>query len=223
MSMIKPPTIKELIEAYGSEKEVVLRLIEAGFAPEQIEWKTGIPYYKIRLYMEGKDFKKGFPFSKLVEIYERLAVLRGKKGKETELAKFFQKSELPLEMKVRFALGNISDESLRVGPGLIERSISLATGASRNDVRKLLIDYGELAEAVYLLKSPSEPHLTVDEVYEALRILPKLSGLKERELFIASILRVSSPLEAKYIVRILLGDLKLGYHENTVIKAASRA
>jgi DNA ligase-1 len=223
MSVVKPPTIKELIEAYGSEKEAVLRLIEAGFPPEQIEWRTGIPYYLIRLYMEGKEPKKDMPFSKIVEVYDRLAVLRGKKGKETELARFFQMAELPLEVKARLALGTITDESLKIGPGLVERSLSLATGVSKSDVRKLLIDYGEHGEVAYLLKKPSEPKLSVNEVYEAIRLMPKLKGVKERELYVASLLRVATPQEAKYIVRLLLGDLKLGYYASTVMRAAARA
>ncbi|MGB9960445.1 MAG: ATP-dependent DNA ligase [Candidatus Bathyarchaeales archaeon] len=223
MSTVKPPTLKELIEAYGSPKEAVTRLIEAGFSPEQIEWKTGAPYYLIRLYMDGKTPKKDMPFSKIVEVYERIAVLRGKKGKETELAKFFQNQELPLETKTRFALGIITEESLKVGPGLIERSLSLTTGASKNDVKKLLIDYGEHGEVAFLLKKPAEPKLAVGEVYEAIKLLPKLKGIRERELYISSLLRESTPLEAKYIVRLLLGDLKLGYSANTVIRAAAKA
>ncbi|MGB9854053.1 MAG: ATP-dependent DNA ligase [Candidatus Bathyarchaeales archaeon] len=223
MSIVKPPTLKELIETYGSSKEAILRLIEAGFSPEQIEWKTGIPYYLIRLYMDGKEPKKDLPFSKIVEVYERIAVLRGKKGKETELARFFQNPELPLETKVRFALGIITEESLKVGPGLIEGSISLATGVSKNEVRKLLIDYGEHGEVAYMLKKTAEPKLAVSEVYEAIKLLPTLKGIRERELYVSSLLRTSTPLEAKYIVRLLLGDLKLGYYANTVIRAAARA
>jgi len=223
MSIVKPPTLKELIEAYGSPKEAILKLIEAGFSPEQIEWRTGIPYYLIRLYMEGIQPKKDMPFMKIVEVYERLAVLRSKKGKETELAKFFQNPTLPLEVKARFALGTITEESLKVGPGLVERSISLATGTPLSEVKKLMIDYGEHGEVAYLLKKPSEPVLSVDEVYEAIRLLPKLKGVRERELYVSSLLRVSTPLEAKYIVRLLLGDLKLGYYASTVMRAAAKA
>ncbi|MCS7124749.1 MAG: ATP-dependent DNA ligase [Candidatus Bathyarchaeota archaeon] len=223
MSIVKPPTIKDLIETYGSPREAVLRLVEAGFSPEQIEWRTGIPYYLIRLYMEGVQPKKDTPFAKVVEVYERLAVLRGKKGKETELAKFFQNPALPLDVKARFALGTLTDESLKIGPGLIERSISLATGTPLSEVKKLMIDYGEHGEVAYLLKKPIKATLSVNEVYEAIRLLPKLKGVKERELYVSSLLRVSTPSEAKYIVRLLLGDLKLGYYANTVMRAAAKA
>ena len=223
MSIVKPPSFKELVETYGTPKKAILHLIEIGFTPEKIEWKIGIPYHRIRLYMEGIEPKVGILFSKIVELYERLAVLRGKKGKETELAKFFKNPELTLEMKARFALGKFTDESLKIGPGLIEKSISLATGASLSQVKKLLIDYGEHGEVAYLLKKPKKPELTLNEVYEAIKLLPKLNKISERELHVSSLLRLGTPTEAKYIVRLLLGDLKLGYHTRTVIRAAARA
>ncbi|MEM3618552.1 MAG: ATP-dependent DNA ligase, partial [Candidatus Bathyarchaeia archaeon] len=137
--------------------------------------------------------------------------------------KFFHDPALPLEVKARFALGILTEESLKVGPGLVERSISLATGAPLSEVKKLMIDYGEHGEVAYLLKKPMEASLSVNEIYEAIRFLPKLKGVKERELYVSSLLRISTPLEAKYIVRLLLGDLKLGYHASTVMRAAAKA
>lgn len=223
MSIVKPPSFEELVKTYGNPKKAILHLIEVGFSPEQIEWKMDIPYHRIRLYMEGIDPKKDVPFSKIVETYERLAVLRGKKGKETELAKFFQNPKLTLETKARFALGTFTDESLKIGQGLTERSISRATGASRSKVKKLLIDYGEHGEVAYLLKKPKDSELTVQEIYEAIKLLPKLKKIRERELHVSSLLRMSTPTEAKYIVRLLLGDLKLGYRIRTIIRAAARA
>ena len=154
MPIVKPPTFNELVKTYGSPKAAVLHLLKAGFSPEQIQWKMGVPYHRIRLYMEGTELKRGMPFSKIVEVYERLAVLRGKKGKETELATFFQEPKLTLELKARFTVGIFTDENLKIGPGIIERSISLATGAPKNEVKKLMINYGEHGEVAYLLKKP---------------------------------------------------------------------
>ena len=223
MSIVKPPSFEELVKTYGSPKKAIIHLIEVGFSPEQIEWKVGLPYYRIRLYMEDVEPKTSIPFSKIVEIYERLAVIRGKKGKETALAKFFQNPGLTLETKARFALGTLTQESLKVGPGLIERSISLATGAPMSEIKKLLNDYGEHGEVAYLLKKPRDSELTVDEMREAINLLPKMKGVRERELYVSSLLRVGTPTEAKYIVRLLLGDLKLGYYTRTVMIAAARA
>ncbi len=195
MSLVKPPSFQELIRIYGSPKRAIQHLIEVGFSPEQIEWKTNVPYHRIRLYMEDKEPKEDMPFAKIAEFYERITVLRGKKGKETELAKFFQDFALPLQIKTCFALGVLTEEHLKVGEGIIEKSISLATGASINEVKKLLIDYGEHGEIAYLLKKPKTPELTVAEVYEAIRLLPKLKSIRERELYIASLIRISTRLE----------------------------
>jgi len=223
MTVVKPPTFKKLVQTYGSPKAAVQHLIESGFTPEQIEWKWGVPYHLIRLFMAGVPLKNPAPFSSVVKVYERLTVLRSKKGKETELAKFFQREDLGLEIKTRLALGNLTEESLKVGPGTVERAISLATGMAIREVRKLLIDYGEHGEVAFLLKKPKKEELTVEEVYEAIRLLTKMARIMERNLHISSLLRVGTPEEAKYIVRLLLGDLKLGYYQRTVIRAAAKA
>ena len=98
MTVVKPPTFEDLVEKYGSQKGAVEHLLESGFTPEQIEWKMGIPYYLIRLFMTGIKLTNPTSFSSVVKLYERLAMLRSKKGKETELAKFFQRRDLSLEV-----------------------------------------------------------------------------------------------------------------------------
>jgi DNA ligase-1 len=223
MTIVKPPSFDELIRIYGSRQAAVQHLLDSGFKPEDIEWKIGVPYYLIRLFMAGVKLTNLTLFSSVVSAYERLALLRSKKGKETELTKFFKRDDLSLEVKTRLALGTLSDENLKVGPGIIERTISLATGTSINQVRRLLIDYGEHGEVAYLLKKPKKKELTVEEVYESIRLLPRVTKLNERDLFVSSLLRVGTPEEAKYIVRLILGDLKLGYYQSTVIRAAAKA
>jgi len=126
-------------------------------------------------------------------------------------------------MKTRFALGIMTDESLKTGPGTVEMAISLATGEPSRRVRQLLLDYGEHGEVAFLLTKPKEAKLTIEEVYEAIRLLPKMAKIMERHLHIASLLKVSTPEEAKYIIRLLLGDLELGYYQRTVVEAAAKA
>jgi len=223
MTVVKPPSFDELVRIFGSRQAAVQHLLDSGFKPEEIEWKMGVPYYLIRLFIAGVKLTNPTLFSNVVSTYERLALLRSKKGKETELTKFFKRDDLSLEVKTRLALGTLTDENLRVGPGIIERAISLATGKSINEVRRLLIDYGEHGEVAYLLKKPKKTELTVEEVYESIRLLPIVTRLNERDLLVSSLLREGSPEEAKYIVRLILGDLKLGYYQSTVIRAAAKA
>lgn len=223
MTIVKPPTVRDLIRVYGSLKSAVEHLLTSGFALEEIERRLGIPYHLARLFMAGFQPKEPKLFADIVEFYDRLALLTGKKGKETELTKFFLSKDLNLEAKVRLALGKITDENLKVGGGIIERAICLASGASPQEIKKLLIEYGEHGEIALLLASSKEPKLTMEEVYEAIKILPKLGGIEERILHTASLLKIATPKEAKYIVRLILGDLKLGYQERAVISAISKA
>jgi len=223
MTLIKPPTIEDLVKVYGSLKAAVEHLIKSGFSLEEIERRVGIPYYLMRLFMAGFQPKDSTLFIDIAKLYDRLALLRGKKGKETELRTFFSSKELNPETKVRLALGKVTDENLRVGGGIVERAICLATGASLQRIRNLLIDYGEHGEAALLLSSSKQPKLTIEEVYEAIKILPRLERTEDRILHISSLLKYATPEEAKYIIRLILGDLKLGYYERTVISAASKA
>lgn len=171
---MKPPAFEELVKTYGSPKAAIQHLLDSGLTPEEIEWKINIPYYLIRLFMEEIQLTNPVPFSSVVKTYERITLLRSKKGKETELAKFFQRKDLSLEMKTRLALGTITDESLKVGPGTVERAISLATGEPMRKVRQLLLDYGEHGEVAFLLKKEKRVKLTMEEVYEAIWLLPKI-------------------------------------------------
>ncbi len=223
MTVVKPPTLKDLIKVYGSLEAAVDHLFKSGFTLEEIERRLGIPYYRTRLLVNGFQPKDETLFISIARFYDRLALLRGRKGKETELKKFFLEKGPDLEMKVRLSLGRVTDENLKVGLGTVERAISLAAGASPGRIKKLLIDYGEHGEVAFLLTSSKTPKLTVEEVYESIRILPRLERVEDRILNMSSLLRLATPEEAKYIIRLILGDLKLGYYERTVISAVSQA
>lgn len=88
MILVKPPTFEELAKTYGSPKAAIQHLLKAGFSHEEITWKIGIPYHLIRLFIEDVQSTNPVLFSNVVKTYERVALLRSKKGKETELAKF---------------------------------------------------------------------------------------------------------------------------------------
>jgi len=96
---------------------------------------------------------------------------------------------------------------------------------------KQLGDIGLTAEQVMaaLAKSPSgsvqQPH-TIEQVYAALVQIARLggSGSQEQKLEqLVQLLKVSSPLEAKYIARIIIGKLRLGFSTMTLMDSLSWA
>ena len=107
MTFVKPPRPKEIVEAYGGLRETVRRLVETGFSPDEIVLKLGLPYYLVQLFIHSFEPKDSILFANMVKTYDRIAVLRGRKGKETELTKFFLRKGLSLEVKLRLALGKI--------------------------------------------------------------------------------------------------------------------
>jgi DNA ligase-1 len=222
MTLVKPPTFDELVKTYGSPKEAVVHLAKVGFTPEQIERKFHIPYFFIQLSLAGLEPKNLYPFSNVVSIFDKILTLRSIKGKETELTRFFQIKELSFETKVRLALGQIIDANPKVGPSIVEKAIAEATGKAQDTVRKLFLDYGDYGDVASLLLKEKPSKLTVDEVYNSIKLLPNLKGIDERIHLIASILQASTPSEGKYIIRLILQDLKLGYHEPSVKYAVAR-
>ncbi len=225
MTLVKPPSFNQLVKLYGSASKAVSHLLESGYSPSEISWKMNVPYYLIRLYMNENEVFKDHLFHDITRVYDRLSLVRGK-GKETELVRFISREDLDLETKIRLALGRIVDENLGIGPGIVERSISSAAGVSGKTVKQLLGDYGEHGEVASLLlghTNVKEPRLTVEEVYESIKLLPQLEKVTDRDQLVASLLEASTPQEAKYIVRLLLFDLKLGFKEKTVMHAAARA
>ncbi len=223
MTLVKSPSFNELVRTYGSPKKAVQHLLKSGYSPDRVSWKMGLPYYLVRLYIAGIESTKQTAFSSLTAVYDRLASLTSKKGKETEIVKFLGRTDLELEEKVRLLAGNIVDESLRIGPGVIERALTIATGTGEKQVKRLLFDYGEYGEVAFQTLKAKKPTLTLEEVYQSIRILPTLSKVKERDYLIASLLDASTPQEGKYIVRLLLSDLRLGYHQRTVVQAAAKS
>ena len=224
MSLVEPPSLSELVRAYGSLRAAIEHLVDSGLTPERIEWKYGVPYHAVKLYISGFQPENPLLFSEIVELYDRIALLRSKKGKETELAKFLQSKEgVSLDTKIRLALGKITAENLKIGEGIVKKALSAAAGVSAGTVTDLFRDYGEYGEVAAHLVTGSKAKLTLEEVYESVLLLPSLSGTSERILYISSLFRMAMPEEARYLVRLLLGDLKLGYEEGTVVSAVSRA
>ncbi len=70
----------------------------------------------------------------------------------------------------------------------------------------------------------AEKELSVHDVYAALSDLQKISGTgsqEEKGSHLLGLLKSLDPLSAKYIVRVILGKLRLGFSDMTVIDALS--
>lgn len=152
----------------------------------------------------------------------------------SELLKETPKSELaPL---VYMTQGKLRPDYEGVELGLAEKmalkALAVVSGLSSEKVYATYVKKGDIGSAAEeLLKSKGQgtlfsEGLTLKRVYETLLKIAGQSGsgsvdAKLREL--ASLLNDASPLEARYIMRTVTGELRLGVADYTVLDAAAIA
>ena len=124
--------------------------------------------------------------------------------------------------------------SKETGVGLqqLKKAVTQASGYSISEVDKLMKQVGDLGEVTRQLLGKkkqvtlfAEP-LTVKKVFENIKTLPEITGegsVDRKIAAIAELLSSSTPLEAKYIARTVLGDLRIGVAEGRLRDAIASA
>ncbi len=175
-------------------------------------------------------------YLELAELYERASATTKRLEKIDILSHFLKKlSEKDREV-MYLLMGDIYPEydERRIGISnqLAIKSISKATGTESKEVTKLwksLGDIGLVAEKLTHVKKQSTLHstsLTTEKVIENLRKLPSLEGkgtINKKLSLITELLTSASPLEAKYLIRTLIGDLRIGIQESTIRDSMAQA
>jgi len=127
---------------------------------------------------------------------------------------------------------NFEGVELGIAEKLAIRAISKSAGLP---IKKIEDDYREGGDlgltASNILKIKTQTtftaeQITVERVYETLFKIAKLEGKGSQDLkmkYISSLLNDATPLEAKFVIKILLGTLRLGVAENTVMDALAIA
>jgi len=127
---------------------------------------------------------------------------------------------------------NFEGVELGIAEKLAIRAISKSAGLP---IKKIEDDYRECGDlgltASNMLKIKTQTtftaeKITVERVYETLFKIAKLEGKGSQDLkmkYVSSLLNDATPLEAKFVLKILLGTLRLGIAENTVMDALAIA
>ena len=161
-------------------------------------------------------------YSKLAEVYESLSKTTKGLEKKTLIANFLKKiknePEIIYLLQGRF-FPDYDERESGISEQLAIKAIAKATGIKESVVvsefRKLG-DLGKVAKLLLAKKKQSSlfsSKLTTQKVLESLRKLPELEGkgtVEKKMNIIIELLHASSPIEAKYIIRTLLNDLKIG-------------
>jgi DNA ligase-1 len=115
-----------------------------------------------------------------------------------------------------------------VGTSVLREALSEATGLSVENLRPRYVRLGDSGEVAYeaILETRGEtavPVITLAETESLIERLSEMKGTKNKKAQLASVLTGATALEAKYLVKLLAGDLRIGLKEGLVEDAVARA
>lgn len=168
-------------------------------------------------------------YEKLAKLYEELSSTTKRLEKTDILSKFFQEVKEEESEIIYLLLGDIYPEyderKIGISNQLAIKAISKATGTDSKKVVqawKKIGDIGEVAKELTKKKKQMtlQSHvITTQKVLDNLRKLPELVGkgtIEKKLSLITELLTSASPVEALYLVRTLIGDLRIGVQESTI-------
>jgi len=113
-----------------------------------------------------------------------------------------------------------------VGGSIISAALSEATGFSLEDLSPRYVrlgDPGDLAaEIIKEAKRSVSPTITLAETESLITRLSETRGIKNKTALLTAVLHRATPREAKYLVKLLAGDLRIGLREGLVEDAIAR-
>ncbi|MBE5729063.1 ATP-dependent DNA ligase [Candidatus Parvarchaeota archaeon] len=173
----------------------------------------------MKFYELSECFRKLEATTKRLEMFDILSETLSKVSKE-EIAKtvyMLQETLLPPFFNVQ----------LGIADKMAEKAMAEAYGITVERIEKAYKEKGDLGNIAEELNDRNKGStLTVSQVYDKLMEIAQTSGegsVDKKVKLISELLKEASGLEAKYTVRFMLGKLRLGVGEATIMEALSMA
>ena len=180
------------------------------------------------------------PFKALAELCEKLGAT-SKRLLMIDLAADFLKNleTREVEPAVSMILGRPfpkwSQQTLEVSWATLSEIIKRITGVEWNVFMEAFSKTGDIGSATKTVFEESkvkrqatlfERTLTIAEVRRSLEAIAETTGYgsrEKKERLIEALLSLASPLEAKYLVKIFIGEMRTGFYEGLMEQAISKA
>lgn len=170
-------------------------------------------------------------FATIAEYFFAIEETRKRLEKTRILRKIIEECDSgEVSMAIYLALGILRPKydklEFNLADKMVLRAIAIMASSQLNEVERQYREVGDLGEVVVRIKrnQNQDEGKTVGEVYGELRKIAMDSGKgsQERKIVqLAKLLAGASGLEAKYIVRIVLSKLRLGFADKTILDALS--
>jgi len=153
-----------------------------------------------------------------------------------ELIKMAEKEGSPSNLKkiCYLSIGRVYPEyenkELGIGPNILMEAIK-SIGIKEKELLKSIKETGDIALSIEKLSSQIkqvslfQKPPTLEEVYETLKKVVEIEGVnsqKKKIRHISNLFLITSPLERRYIARIILEDMRIGMNVPTILGAFSK-
>ncbi|HOO54891.1 MAG TPA: ATP-dependent DNA ligase [Methanothrix sp.] len=180
-------------------------------------------------------------FESFAELCRKIEEIASSLEKTALLASFLSElDEAELAVVPSFVMGSAfpasSELLLGVGPSTLYNALSKATGSSPAEIKEILRrtgDVGAVAAEVVGQRKPSTfsnfieaDSLSILDVYSRFREIARASGKRSQSVkmkHLRYLFGEAGPLEARYIARLALDDMRIGVGEGIVRDAIARA
>lgn len=114
-----------------------------------------------------------------------------------------------------------------VGGSIISTALCEATGVDYEQLGPIYVRLGDAGEVAFEVVSSAKrfhaPAMTLAETESVITRLSETRGIKNKTAILTTVLSHATPLEAKYLIKLLAGDLRIGLREGLVEDAIARA
>ncbi len=117
------------------------------------------------------------------------------------------------------------ETTLQVGGSLLWRTVEQLSGKTENELADSYRQHGDLGAVAgeVLPNRSSATELNVIDAERSLREIAAARGSATKAALVRALLQRATPLEAKYLVKIMTGDLRIGLKESLVEEAIAKA
>ncbi|MDP8934356.1 MAG: ATP-dependent DNA ligase, partial [Cyanobacteriota bacterium] len=166
-------------------------------------------------------------------IAEKVGATTKRLTKASLLGSYFTSlSDNDLVLAARYFSGYIfplrDQRIINIGGAALLSAIAAVSEQEKSALQERLVqlgDPGDVTEEAFTNNSQlsqNQPILTLDSLSNQLEQLAATTGTKRKTELIIELLKMATPLEAKYIVKLLAGDLRIGLKEGAVEDAIAR-
>jgi DNA ligase-1 len=173
------------------------------------------------------DFIRFEPFA---ELCEQLAATASKLAKRALMAAFLHPMPVPEAGLAALYLAGVAfpetdSRDLNVGGALLSNVLAKLSGASQSAMHAAYLRHGDLGGAAQdLLAARNVPAtLMLTDVAEAFAAIAAVGKPAARQQITLTLLGRATPLEAKYLIKIILGDMRTGIKVSLVEEAIAAA